>query len=97
MEKPIFPSIFCCLFLIFFSQIVVIDAIRSLCERYPRKHSIMMSFLATMLRDDGGYDYKKSIVDTVIFIIEGNPDAKEAGKFLYGFVLRKTNVNYCLK
>lgn len=56
-----------------------------------------MSFLATMLRDDGGYDYKKSIVDTVIFIIEGNPDAKEAGKFLYGFVLRKTNVNYCLK
>uniref|UniRef100_A0A0N4UPB9 Coatomer subunit gamma n=1 Tax=Dracunculus medinensis TaxID=318479 RepID=A0A0N4UPB9_DRAME len=60
-------------------KIVVIDAIRSLCERYPRKHSIMMSFLATMLRDDGGYDYKKSIVDTVIFIIEGNPDAKEAG------------------
>lgn len=39
----------------------------------------MMSFLATMLRDDGGFEYKKSIVDTITDIIEENPDAKEAG------------------
>lgn len=60
-------------------KIVVIEAIRSLCSRYPRKHATMMSFLATMLRDDGGFEYKKSIVDTIIEIIEENADAKEAG------------------
>ncbi|KAL3994005.1 Coatomer gamma subunit appendage platform subdomain family protein [Acanthocheilonema viteae] len=32
-----------------------------------------------MLRDDGGFDYKKSIVDTIITIIDENSDAKEAG------------------
>lgn len=57
----------------------MIEAIRSLCGRYPRKHSTLMSFLATMLRDDGGFDYKKSIVDTIIAIIDENSDAKEAG------------------
>lgn len=65
--------------LIYLLQVVVIEAIRSLCVRYPRKHSILMSFLATMLRDDGGFDYKKSIVDTIIAIIDENSDAKEAG------------------
>uniref|UniRef100_A0A914S5Q3 Clathrin/coatomer adaptor adaptin-like N-terminal domain-containing protein n=1 Tax=Parascaris equorum TaxID=6256 RepID=A0A914S5Q3_PAREQ len=60
-------------------KIVVIEAIRELCSRYPRKHATMMSFLATMLRDDGGFEYKKSIVDTIIAIVEENPDAKEAG------------------
>ncbi|VDK27559.1 unnamed protein product [Anisakis simplex] len=39
----------------------------------------MMTFLSTMLRNDGGFDYKKSIIDTIIAIIEENPDAKETG------------------
>lgn len=37
-------------------KIVVIDAIRSLCLRYPRKHSVMMTFLSTMLRDEVIFD-----------------------------------------
>lgn len=41
----------------------------------------MMNFLATMLRDEGGFEYKKSIVDTLITIVEDNPDAKELGTF----------------
>lgn len=60
-------------------QVVVIEAIRSLCARYPRKHALMMPFLANMLRSDGGFEYKKAIVDTIIAIIEENPDAKVAG------------------
>ncbi len=36
-------------------KIVVIDAIRSLCMRYPRKHEVMMNFLSTMLRDEVSY------------------------------------------
>lgn len=60
-------------------KIVVVDAIRSLCLKFPRKHSVMMSFLASMLREDGGFDYKHSIVNTIITIIEDNPEAKETG------------------
>lgn len=60
-------------------KIVVVDAIRSLCLKFPRKHTVMMSFLASMLREDGGFEYKQSIVNTIISIIEENPEAKEAG------------------
>ncbi|CAF0898652.1 unnamed protein product [Didymodactylos carnosus] len=58
---------------------VVVDAIKSLCQKFPRKHSTLMSFLANMLREEGGYDYKKAIVNTIITIVEENPEAKEAG------------------
>lgn len=60
-------------------KIVVIEAIRSLCSRYPRKHATMMNFLASMLRDEGGFEYKKAIVDTIITIVEENPSAKDLG------------------
>lgn len=60
-------------------KIVVVGAMRQLCQKFPRKHNVMMTFLSSMLREEGGYEYKKSIVDTVISIIEDNPDAKEAG------------------
>lgn len=60
-------------------KIVVIQAIRTLCTKFPRKHSILMNFLSAMLREEGGLDYKTSIVDTIILIIEENVDAKESG------------------
>ncbi|XP_064632835.1 coatomer subunit gamma-2-like [Lineus longissimus] len=60
-------------------KIVVVDAIRALCLKFPRKHGVMMNFLSSMLRDEGGYDYKKAIVDTIISIVEDNPEAKESG------------------
>lgn len=33
-------------------QVVVVQAISALCQKYPRKHSVMMNFLSNMLRDD---------------------------------------------
>lgn len=35
-----------------FLQVVVVQAISALCQKYPRKHSVMMNFLSNMLRDD---------------------------------------------
>ena len=58
---------------------IVVEAIQSVCIKFPRKHHILMSFLSSMLREEGGFEYKKAIVETVITIIEENPDAKEAG------------------
>ncbi|XP_046391751.1 coatomer subunit gamma [Ischnura elegans] len=60
-------------------KIVVVQAIRALCLKFPRKHSVLMNFLSGMLRDEGGLDYKASIADTIITVIEDNPDAKETG------------------
>jgi coatomer protein complex subunit gamma len=53
---------------------------RSLCQKFPRKHTVLMTFLANMLREEGGYEYKKAIVNTIISIVEENPEAKESGK-----------------
>lgn len=33
-------------------KIVVVQAIRSLCAKFPRKHSVLMTFLAGMLREE---------------------------------------------
>ncbi|KFO29351.1 Coatomer subunit gamma-2 [Fukomys damarensis] len=60
-------------------KVVVVQAISALCQKYPRKHSVMMTFLSNMLRDDGGFEYKRAIVDCIITIVEENPDSKEAG------------------
>ena len=58
---------------------IVVEAIRSVCVKFPRKHHILMTFLSSMLREEGGFVYKKAIVDTIITIIEENPEAKESG------------------
>jgi coatomer protein complex subunit gamma len=58
---------------------IVVEAIRSVCVKFPRKHHILMTFLSSMLREEGGFEYKRAIVGTVITIIEENPDAKESG------------------
>lgn len=38
-----------------------------------------MNFLSAMLRDEGGLEYKAAIADTIIAVMEGNSEAKEAG------------------
>jgi len=60
-------------------KIVVVQAISSLCTKFPKKHGILLNFLSGMLRDEGGLDYKASIADAIIVVIEENPEAKENG------------------
>ncbi|CAG9862394.1 unnamed protein product [Phyllotreta striolata] len=60
-------------------KVVVVQAIRALALKFPRKHNTLMNFLSAMLRDEGGLEYKASIADTIITIIEDNPEAKESG------------------
>ena len=58
---------------------VVVEAIQSVCVKFPRKHHTLMGFLSGMLREEGGFEYKKAIVNTIITMIEENPEAKESG------------------
>ena len=60
-------------------KVVVVKAIKSLCFKFPQKHSILMNFLSLMLREEGGLSYKTCIAETFINLIEEFPDAKESG------------------
>ncbi|XP_068621778.1 coatomer subunit gamma-2-like [Battus philenor] len=60
-------------------KIIVVQAIRRLCTKFPRKHQSIVAFLAGMLRDEGGLEFKAAIADAIIEIVEENPDAKETG------------------
>ena len=60
-------------------KVVVVNAIKSLCFKFPQKHAILMNFLSLMLREEGGLNYKACITETFIKLIEEYPDAKETG------------------
>ncbi|KAI8902835.1 adaptin N terminal region-domain-containing protein [Globomyces pollinis-pini] len=58
-------------------KIIVVDAIRSLCLKFPAKHISMLTFLKDILRDEGGYEYKRAIVEAIFDIIHHVPESKE--------------------
>lgn len=58
-------------------KIVVVKAIRELCIKYPKKHRIMTGFLATFLREEGGYEFKKVIVDSIVYLMNNVAESKE--------------------
>ena len=58
---------------------VVVKAIQNLCIKFPSKYRGLLGFLAGCLREDGGFEYKKSIVDAILDIIKEIPDSKEVG------------------
>lgn len=60
-------------------KIIVVRATRQLCQKFPKKHNTMMHFLSNMLREEGGFEYKRCLVETIIDIIEDIPEAKEEG------------------
>ncbi|XP_041991230.1 coatomer subunit gamma-2-like [Salvia splendens] len=60
-------------------KIVVVEAIRSLCLKFPLKYRSLMNFLSNILREEGGFEYKKAIVDSIVILIRDIPDAKEGG------------------
>ncbi|KAJ1568149.1 hypothetical protein HK405_003486 [Cladochytrium tenue] len=58
-------------------KIIVVEAIRSLCLKFPTKQSLMINFLSNVLRDEGGFEYKRAIVEAVFDIIHHIPESKE--------------------
>ncbi|KAF1332215.1 Coatomer subunit gamma, partial [Globisporangium splendens] len=60
-------------------KIVVVEAIKNLCIKYPQKHRVLLNFLANFLREEGGYEFKKTITDSILFLIDRIPDCKEGG------------------
>ncbi|EFC37130.1 coatomer protein gamma 2-subunit [Naegleria gruberi] len=58
-------------------KIIVVKSIESLCIRYPKKFYSMVSFLSNALRTEGGYEYKKQLVSTLISICKALPESRD--------------------
>ena len=61
-------------------KVIVVNAIRALCLKFPAKQSTMLTFLSGILRDEGGYDFKKAVVEAIFDMIKFIGDSKEAGR-----------------
>jgi coatomer protein complex subunit gamma len=61
-------------------KVIVVNAIRSLCLKFPTKQAVMLSFLSGVLRDEGGYDFKRAVVEAIFDMIKYIQESKEAGK-----------------
>lgn len=59
-------------------KIIVVDAIRSLCLKFPSKQAVMLSFLSGVLRDEGGYDFKQAVVEAIFDMIKYIGDSRDA-------------------
>ncbi len=58
-------------------KVIVVDAIRSLCLKFPAKQAVMLNFLAGILRDEGGYDFKHAVVEAIFDMIKFIEDSNE--------------------
>lgn len=58
-------------------KVIIVDAIRSLCLKFPTKHIAMLGFLSGVLRDEGGYDFKRAVVEAIFDMIKFIGDCKE--------------------
>lgn len=58
-------------------KITIVEAIRTLCLKFPSKQAGMLTFLSGILRDEGGYDFKRSVVESMFDLIKFVPQSKE--------------------
>ena len=58
-------------------KVTVVEAIRTLCLKFPGKQAGMLTFLSGILRDEGGYDFKRAVVEAMFDLIKFVPESKE--------------------
>lgn len=58
-------------------KITIVEAIRTLCLKFPNKQAGMLAFLSGILRDEGGYEFKRAVVESMFDLIKFVPDSKE--------------------
>lgn len=58
-------------------KITIVEAIRTLCLKFPNKQAGMLAFLSGILRDEGGYEFKRAVVESMFDLIKFVPESKE--------------------
>lgn len=64
-------------------KVIVVEAIRSLCLKFPAKQGIMLTFLSGILRDEGGYDFKRAVVEAIFDLVKYITDSRDTGMFCF--------------
>ena len=59
-------------------KITVVRSLQKLCLTYPAKHRVLVGFLSNFLREEGGFDFKRTIVNSIISLIRAVPDSTES-------------------
>ncbi|EOD53085.1 putative coatomer subunit protein [Neofusicoccum parvum UCRNP2] len=58
-------------------KVTIVEAIRTLCLKFPSKQAGMLAFLSSILRDEGGYEFKRAVVESMFDLIKFVPESKE--------------------
>lgn len=59
-------------------KITVVRSLQKLCLTYPQKHRVLVGFLSNFLREEGGFDFKRSIVNSIVSLIRAVPESTES-------------------
>ncbi|PVI06480.1 coatomer subunit gamma [Periconia macrospinosa] len=58
-------------------KVTIVEAVRTLALKFKAKQSGFLTFLSGILRDEGGYEFKRSVVEAIMDLIRFVPEAKE--------------------
>jgi coatomer protein complex subunit gamma len=58
-------------------KITVVRSLQRLCFTYPTKHRVLVGFMSNFLREEGGFEFKKTIVNSIITLIKAVPESTE--------------------
>jgi len=59
-------------------KITVVGSLQQLCLTYPSKHRILVGFLSNFLREEGGFEFKRSIVSSIVSLMQTVPETTES-------------------
>lgn len=59
-------------------KITIVKSLQRLCFTYPSKHRVLVGFLSNFLREEGGFEFKRSIVNSIISLIKAVPETTES-------------------
>jgi len=59
-------------------KITVVGSLQKLCLTYPNKHRVLVGFLSNFLREEGGFEFKSSIVSSIVYLIRTVPETTES-------------------
>ena len=62
-------------------KITVVKSLQRLCFTYPNKHRILVGFMSNFLREEGGFEFKKTIVNSIIALIKAVPETSDSSLF----------------
>lgn len=58
-------------------KVTIVEAIRTLAIKFPSKHTSVFTFLSSTLREEGGYEFKRAVVESMFDLIKFVPDSKD--------------------